>query len=259
VNIGRSVGLAAAFITLSLRAAVRPAGRLALRIASDQRRIRGFPLTALRDGTWKPALGVIGATAALIALDPLDTPWLQQSNYQDHPAVRKINGVLNAANMARVIYMVPLAFYIGGILLRNSYAWRTGLLALEAAADAEIISISMKHFDRRIRPIDVGGDGDFTRTWFRSKTFKLDGAGCFPSGHTASAFSVATVFARRYPGFSLAAYGIAGIIAASRLSTRAHFPSDVFFGAVLGHSISRHVVMQRDFTMTVEGHVTAGG
>lgn len=223
-----------------------PAQRLARRIAEDQKRIWVFPLTAACGTGWKPALAVAGATAALIALDPLDTPCFQQAGYQGRPAIRGINRLLSAGNMARLIWAVPLSFYIVGFALRNSYAWRSGLLALEAAGDAEIISIAMKHVDRRMRPIEVGPDGDFARTWMRTKTFQADGAGCFPSGHTASAFSVATVFAARYPDYAVAAYGIAAIIGASRVSTRAHFPSDVFFGAALGYSISHYVVMERD-------------
>jgi membrane-associated phospholipid phosphatase len=246
VKLARAIGRAAGSVTL-----------LARRIVADQKRIWEFPVTATRDSAWKPALGVLGATAALIALDPIDTPCIQQAGYQETPAIRCINRVLSAGNMARVIWTVPLAFYFGGFLLRNSYAWRTGLLALEAAGDAQVIAITMKHIDRRMRPIEVGCDGDFTHTWFGTRTFKLDGAGCFPSGHTASAFAVATVFAERYPKSVRVAYGAAGLIAASRISTRAHFPSDVFFGAALGYSISHFVVMER--VATPDGHVTAGG
>ena len=246
MKIVRAIGRVAGSVTL-----------LARRIGADQKRIWEFPVTAARGEAWKPALGVLGVTAALIALDPLDTPCLQRAGYQATPAIRRMNGVLSAGNMARVIWTVPLVFYFGGFLLRNSYAWRTGLLALEAAGDAQVIAITMKHVDRRMRPIEVGCDGDFTRTWFGTKIFKLDGAGCFPSGHTASAFAVATVFAERYPKFARAAYGAAGLIGASRISTRAHFPSDVFFGAALGYSISHFVVMDR--VVTPGGHVTTGG
>jgi undecaprenyl-diphosphatase len=257
MKFARAIGRVAASVTLFCRVAVHPTGRLTRRIAADQQRIWAFPVKVAGGSAWQPALAVLGTTAALIALDPLDTPYFQQPAYQKRPVVFAMNRVLSAGNMARLIWTVPLAFYIAGFLLRNPYVWRTGLLALEAAADAEIIAITMKHVDRRMRPIEVGAGGDFASTWFRTKTFKLDGAGCFPSGHTASAFSVATVFAERYPKSAWTAYGIAGIIGASRVSTRAHFPSDVFFGAALGYSISQFVVMAR--VMTTDGHVTAGG
>jgi membrane-associated phospholipid phosphatase len=227
---------------------------LLLRVAADQRWIWAFPAEAALQGNGLlPASGVIGVTAALIALDPLWTPYLQQPAFQDAPAIRGITRILSGRNMASVIYATPSSLYIGGFICRNAYAWRTGLMAGEAALNAEIVAILMKHVDRRMRPIEVGPDGDFTRTWFRTKNRDIDGAGCFPSGHTAAAFAVATVLAERYPRIwrgrhwaGWAAFGMAGIIGASRVLSRAHFVSDVFFGATLGYSISHFVVMRRE-------------
>jgi membrane-associated phospholipid phosphatase len=251
VNAGRAVGLAAASVTLACRAIMRrplhshQAGQLMLRLKADQKRIWSCPRTAVRGDGWKPALYVLGATAALIALDPFDTPFLQQPSFQQRPAVRRLNRVLSGGNMALLINAVPAAFFIRGLVRRNSYAWQTGLLAGEAAANAEIVAVSMKHMNGRKRPIEVGADGDFTRTWFCTRNRAIDGSGCFPSGHTASSFAVATVIAERYRGWGWLAYGVAGIIGVSRLNARAHFPSDVFFGAAVGYSISHFVVMER--------------
>jgi membrane-associated phospholipid phosphatase len=275
MKFARAVGLLAASATLTYRAMTcrararkplraHPSGRLLLRLAADQKRIWSFPLTAARGNAWKPALRTIGVTAALIALDPYSTPWLQQAAFQDRPAVRGINRVLSGRNMARVINAAWSLCYFVGLACGKPYVWRTGLLAGEAAANAEIIAITMKHLDRRMRPIEVGPDGNFARTWFRTKNRNIDGAGCFPSGHTAAAFAVATVFAERYPGSWLGyrlgrwgAYGSAGTIGASRLISRAHFPSDVFLGAALGYSIGHFVVLQRG--VTAGGHLTSGG
>ncbi len=40
------------------------------------------------------------------------------------------------------------------------------------------------------------------------------------------------------------AYGLATLVGFSRISLQAHFPSDVFAGAVLGHLVSRYVVLR---------------
>lgn len=216
-----------------------------MRLCADQKRIWSCSRMLAGGEGWKTALGIVGTTAALIALDPYDTPYLQQTVFQERPAIRALNGILSGRNMALLINAVPLGFFIGGLVGRNSYAWQTGLLAGEAAADAEIIAIAMKHMNRRMRPIAVGPAGDFKRTWFLTKGRNWDGTGCFPSAHTASSFAVATVFAERYRSWRWFAYGVAGIIGASRLNARAHFPSDVFFGGALGYSISHFVVMQR--------------
>src|SRR6184192_4438522 len=53
----------------------------------------------------------------------------------------------------------------------------------------------------------------------------------FPSGHSIGAFSLATVFARRYREHRWVpwvAYGLAGLVSFSRITAQAHFPSDVF-------------------------------
>jgi membrane-associated phospholipid phosphatase len=251
MRFGRAIGSFAGSVTLTYRSIAGKrrrfhyCGQVLRRIGADQKRILTCPPVLIRGDGWKSVLGVFGATAALIALDPLDTPWLQQSAFQNLPAVRAANETLSGRNMAIAINAAPLVLFIGGLICRNTYAWQTGLLAAEAAANAEILAISMKHADRRMRPIEVGPDGDFLHTWFNTKNHAIDGSGCFPSGHTAAAFAVATVFAERYTNFRRLAFGLAGVIGLSRLIARAHFPSDVFFGAALGYSISHFVVLQR--------------
>ena len=271
MKFGRAIGNLAGSVILTYRLIARRrrrfhyCGQLLRRIGADQKRIWSCPSVVIRGAGWKPVLGVFGASAALIALDPLDTPWIQQPAFQELPTVRVANEILSGRNMAIAINSAPLALFIWGLIRRNSYAWQTGLLAAEAAANAEILAISMKHADRRMRPIEVGPDGDFLHTWFNTKNLAIDGSGCFPSGHTAAAFAVATVFAERYTNFRRLAFGLAGIIGVSRLIARAHFPSDVFFGAALGYSISHFVVLRRQpgnpamAGMTAGGHVTAGG
>ncbi len=64
----------------------------------------------------------------------------------------------------------------------------------------------------------------------------------FPSGHSSGAFATATVLQRRYGWkVGLPAYGVAGFIAASRLSENKHFLSDVIFGAAVGIVAGRTV------------------
>ncbi len=227
------------------------------RIAEDQKRIWLFPLKAAggKKG-WKPALGIIGASAGLIALDPHDTPYFQRDFFQQAPAAREFNRIVSGRNAALAIAAAPVSFYLAGLarqgIHKDSYAAQTALLAGEAIASAEIVAAAMKAVDRRLRPGLVGPGGDYSDTWFRVGPGAAT-SGSFPSAHTTAAFSVATVFAERYRSQRWApwvAYGLAGLIGFSRVSGQAHFPSDVFMGAVLGFSISRFVVLDRSSKVT---------
>ena len=64
----------------------------------------------------------------------------------------------------------------------------------------------------------------------------------FPSGHTASSFSVAgTIFLYGYRKYGIMALILATAIGFSRLYLGVHYPSDVLFGAVLGFGLSYFV------------------
>ena len=218
------------------------------RIATDQERIWLFPAAAARGKGWKPALRIMGVTAGLIALDPVDTPLFQRVSFQQNPAVHGINRVVNGKATGLAIAAVPISFYIAGLVRKDSYASQTALLAGDAVVNAEIVTIAIKDIDRRLRPSQVGPNGDFSGTWFRASSRNIGGFGGFPSGHTVAAFSVATVFAERYRNHRWApwvAYGLASAVGLSRLNAQAHFPSDIFLGAALGYSISHFVVLRR--------------
>jgi len=218
------------------------------RIATDQKPIWMFPVQVTQGKNWKPTLAVIGITAGLIALDPVDTPFFQRASYQQNAAVHGIGHVLSGTSTGLFIAAVPVTFYIAGLIDHDSYSSNTALLAGEAVLDAELVTIAIKDIGRRLTPGQVGPNGDFSDTWFQNPKRSIGGFGSFPSGHTVAAFSVATVFAERYRSHRWVpwvAYGLAGVVGLSRLNVQAHFPSDIFLGAALGYSISHFVVLRK--------------
>ena len=56
----------------------------------------------------------------------------------------------------------------------------------------------------------------------------------FPSGHTAAAFVMASVFSFVFPIFSALLYFLASLIGFSRLYLRVHYPTDILAGCLLG-------------------------
>ena len=223
----------------------RPIGwvRVVPTVASDQKQIWTFPARALRGRHWAPVLGVLGATVGMIAADPHDTPYFRRTN-----SLAGFNSAFSGRNTHYGTIIAPSALYVAGLIRKNPYQQKTALLAGVAVADTAIVTVVLKGATSRLRPRDVPVSGDFSDTWFQSKGNNwLRGHGSFPSGHTAAAFSVATVLSRRYPKhrwLPYVAYSLAGVVAFSRVSLTSHFPSDVVMGAALGYTVSRYVVLR---------------
>ncbi len=217
--------------------------RLVPNMVQDQKQIWLFPAGVARGHHLKPTLAVAGITAGLVALDEHNMKYFRTSQ-----SFGGFNRVFSGSNTSLGMEVFPAAFYIIGLARKDSYAQHTVLLAGEAVLDSEILTTVMKDADRRFRPASVPPNGDFSQSWFKeSHGSYLGGVGSFPSGHTIAAFSIATVFANRYPNprwHVWLAYGLASLVGFSRVPLQSHFPSDVFAGAALGYAIAHFVVIR---------------
>ncbi len=124
------------------------------------------------------------------------------------------------------------AAYLTGKITRNERARETGLLGLEALGHAQMVVFGIKQATNRARPPERDGRSGF---W--------EGGTSFPSGHAASSFALATVFAYEYRNVSIAvpigAYSLAALVAASRVGAQRHWISDIVVGSSLGFLIGR--------------------
>jgi membrane-associated phospholipid phosphatase len=139
-------------------------------------------------------------------------------------------------------YVIPALglAYACGRLVGNDRASRTALLGLESVAVSGAITGAVKFLAHKHRPSSGAADD-----------IPWDGPGLvtsdlsFPSGHSAVAFAVATVFAAEYSEHRLVAplaYGAATLCAFSRMNDNAHYLSDVVVGAAIGHFTARAIL-----------------
>lgn len=211
-------------------------------ILLDQEPIFTFPWKVVKGRHWKPVVAVALVTAGLVVLDPHTEPY-----FHDRAAFSSYKtGPLRGRNTTLAITLTPVAFYLAGLAKHSSYDRNTGLLAAEGIIDTQLVSFVIKNAIGRLTPSNIPPHGNYRDTWFKYQG-GFTNKGGFPSGHTASAFAVATVISVRYRKHRwvpCVAYGAATLLSLSRLPSQAHFPSDIFLGAAMGYSIGRFVVIK---------------
>lgn len=132
-------------------------------------------------------------------------------------------GLANAAMAATV-----MAFGLLAVRPREAIVGRLGLLAVIGGG----LSVQvLKHLFCRSRPLAERAGQFFVEFPCLGK-----GAGLisFPSGHSGTSFALAYVLSRAYPKWSVIFYGLATMVALSRVYLAKHFPSDVVAGAAIG-------------------------
>lgn len=211
---------------------------------ADQKDIWLFPTQLGKGKHWIPTITIVGVSAALIASDPHTGPSFRTSN-----SFGGFNRAFSDVNTAAFIAAVPASIYVVGLLKKDSYAQNTGLLAVEAVADGFALDLAFKAVTGRKQPSEYMGNGPYNDSFFNGTHNPLHSGG-FYSMHSVAAFAVATVIAHRYRNHRwvpFVAYGLAGAIAFSRVTSSDHFPSDVFFGSAMGFVIARYAVLPARF------------
>jgi len=113
----------------------------------------------------------------------------------------------------------------------NYYEGNTAALMLLSEVTSSAVVFGLKNIIKRERPYATLKDVYFNKN--NSPTDRYS----FPSGHTATAFSMATILTLRYPDEPFVIAGsflYAGFVGYGRMYLGVHYPSDVFTGMLIG-------------------------
>lgn len=122
---------------------------------------------------------------------------------------------------------IPIGIGVAGLIRKDTNMVWASIGMCAAAVFNYGVTKTLKYSVDRTRPYDK-------YPFVYNKLSEEDPS--FPSGHTSSAFALATSFSLAYPKWYIIApsYLWAGSVAYSRLQLGMHYPSDVIAGALVG-------------------------
>ena len=142
---------------------------------------------------------------------------------------------------------VGAGLYLIGRIDRQRRLQDLGLHSVEAMVLASAVTVGVKALAGRARPyLDVTNPYSFQL----GRGFSAEDYRSFPSGHTSTAFALASTVSREtqmwWPGsrwyIGSVAYGSAALVGISRMYNNAHWASDVMAGAAIGTILGLKVV-----------------
>lgn len=156
-----------------------------------------------------------------------DINTLHRVNGWDGKFVRNYNKFVSRSE-PYIAIGVPVAMAAAAWAKHDKKLLKDAVYVGTSVAGAFAVTYSMKYLINRERPYDRYPD--------RVHPYSRESSPSFPSGHTASAFALATSLSVKYPKWYVIAPSAvwACSVGVSRMNEGVHYPSDVLAGAVIG-------------------------
>lgn len=156
-----------------------------------------------------------------------DINTLHKVNSWDGNFVRNYNKIISRTE-PYVAVGVPVAMALAAWIKNDKDLLKDAVYVGTSVAGAFVVTYGMKYLVDRQRPYDRYPD--------RVHAYSHESSPSFPSGHTATAFALATSLSVKYPKWYVIAPSAlwACSVGVSRMNEGVHYPSDVLAGAAIG-------------------------
>lgn len=156
-----------------------------------------------------------------------DINTVHRINSWDGKFIRNYNKVISRSE-PYVAVGVPVAMALAAWIKDDRDLLKDAVYVGTSVAGAFAVTYGLKYI--------VGRDRPYERYPDRVHPYSLEDSPSFPSGHTATAFALATSLSIRYPKWYVIAPTAlwACSVGISRMNEGVHYPSDVLAGAALG-------------------------
>lgn len=219
-------------------------------------------LAVISDRKVLDSSGIILCTCLLLAFSPSIVAQQDPANL-DVSLFRKINNgrspvlddlvMTNNTIVFPLSVTVPVGFVFYGLLSDSEYETNTGTLLTVSEVLSYGLGFGLKQLVRRERPYVslqnvhlVGG--------YRRDTYS------FPSGHSTTAFALATTLSLRYPKAYVAipVHLWALFVGYGRVYLGVHYPSDVLVGGAIGSGTALAVHLFEEKILSLKKKILGG-
>ena len=173
----------------------------------------------------------------LLLLALLCTATIQAQNWEintvhrinswDSGFIRQYNKVISRTE-PYIAVGVPVAMAVASWINHDKQLFKDAVYVGTSVAGTFVLTYGMKYLFDRQRP--------YERYPHRVHPFSTESSPSFPSGHTATAFALATSLSIKYPKWYVIAPSAvwACSVVVSRMNEGVHYPTDVLAGAAIG-------------------------
>ena len=156
-----------------------------------------------------------------------DINTVHRGNSWDGKFIRNYNKVISRTE-PYVAIGVPVAMAVTAWAKHDKQLLKDAVYVGTSVAGAFVVTYGMKYLVDRQRPYERYPD--------RVHAYSHENSPSFPSGHTATAFALATSLSVKYPKWYVIAPSAvwACSVGVSRMNEGVHYPSDVLAGAAIG-------------------------